>query len=118
MARVLLLPEAAEDLADLDGAERKSVFKALKKLATEPEKRGAPLGSELTTFRKLVVGNRQFRIVFRVEADGTVVVVWVVASRVDSECYDLAMARLALYGAGLANQLKEVIEHAFGRKRQ
>ena len=95
MAQVVLLPDAVEDLADLDGAERRLVFKALRKLQTEPEERGAPLGSGLTTFRKLVVGNRQYRIVFRVEPDGTVVVIWVVASRVDSECYDLAMGRLA-----------------------
>ena len=69
MAEVVLPAEAVEDLADLDGAERKLVVKALGKLRAEPEKRGA-----LTTFRKLVVGNRQFRIVYRVEPDGTVVV--------------------------------------------
>lgn len=51
MTRVQLLPEALDDLDDLDGAERKLVFKALKKLETEPEKRGFPLGSELTTFQ-------------------------------------------------------------------
>jgi mRNA interferase RelE/StbE len=65
-----------------------------------------------------VVGNRQFRIVFRVEADGTVVVVWVIASRVDGECYDLAMACVALHGhSEVASRLKEVVEHAFGQKR-
>lgn len=81
MARVLLLPDAVEDLADPDGSVRKLVFKALKKLRTDPANRGAPLGSALTTFRKLVVGNRQFRIVYRVESDDTVVVVWVIATR-------------------------------------
>jgi mRNA interferase RelE/StbE len=75
-----------------------------------------PLGSELTTFRKLVVGNRQFRIVFRVDADGTVVVVWVIANQVDTESYDLAVARLALYGdKEVVGRLKEVVEHAFGQ---
>ncbi|HVW40399.1 MAG TPA: hypothetical protein VHC18_03520 [Amycolatopsis sp.] len=95
--RVSTEDAAARFGADLDGAERKLVFKALRKLRTEPDKRGVPLGSELTTFRKLVVGNRQFRIVFRVEPDGTVVVVWVVASRVDSECRQLtALLRRAV----------------------
>ncbi|MFD2419135.1 type II toxin-antitoxin system RelE family toxin [Amycolatopsis pigmentata] len=107
-----------DDLDDLDGAERKLVFKALKELTTEPGKRGVPLGSDLTTFRKLGVGNRRFRIVFRVEADGTVVVVWVIASRVDGECYELAMARLALCGNNeVASRLKEAVKHAFGEER-
>lgn len=63
MAVVRLSGEAKEDLRDLDGSARKIVAKALKKLEEEPEKRGAPLGStargDLSTFRKLVVGNRQ-----------------------------------------------------------
>lgn len=40
------------------------VFNGLKKLQTEPEKRGSPLGSKLsgnlTTFRKLVVGDHDY----------------------------------------------------------
>jgi mRNA interferase RelE/StbE len=83
MARVDLFPEAVEDIDELDGSERKQVFKGLLKLEADPSNRGAPLGSALTTFRKLVVGNRQIRIVYRVEEDGTVAVVWVVASRVE-----------------------------------
>jgi mRNA interferase RelE/StbE len=51
----------------------------------------------LTGLRKLVVGDRQYRIVFKVEADGTVTVVWVIATRNDDECYNLALARLKLY---------------------
>lgn len=118
MARVLLPPEAVEDLVELDRGSRKQAFKAIKKLQQEPEKRGAPLGSELTTFRKLVVGNRQFRIVYRVESDGTVVVVWVIASRVDSECYDLAMGRLELYGErDVAERLQHVVADIFGKER-
>lgn len=116
MARVLLLPDAVEDLADLDGSARKLVLKALRKLENDPASRGAPLGSGLTTFRKLVVGNRQFRIVYRVEADGTIVVVWVIATRVDSECYNLAMARLATYSdPGVANELQGLLRDVFQR---
>lgn len=116
MARVLLLPEAVEDLADLDGSARKLVFKALKKLRTDPANRGAPLGSGLTTFRKLVVGNRQFRIVYRVESDDTIVVVWVIATRVDSECYDLAVARLATYSnRDTADELQGLLRNVFQR---
>lgn len=119
MARVVLYPDAVEDIADLDGSEQKLVIKGLLKLETEPEKRGAPLGAGLTTFRKLVVGNRQIRIVYRVEADGTVAVVWVVATRVDSECYELAMARLALHPDDEpTTALKELVNEVFGKQHR
>jgi mRNA interferase RelE/StbE len=116
MARVTLTEDAREDLHDLDGTARLVVLKALKKLETEPMQRGQPLGSrargDLTSFRKLVVGNRDYRIVYRVETDGTVVVVWVIARRADDECYELALARLRLHGdagvRGLADSLEDV----------
>lgn len=101
MAEVLLTEDAREDLHDLDGAARVIVLKGLKKLQTEPEKRGSPLGSKLsgnlTTFRKLVVGDREYRIVYRVDPDGSVVVVWVIGRRSDEEVYHLAMSRLRLH---------------------
>ena len=102
MARVLLTSDAREDLRDLDGSARKAVLKAIRKLETDPEQRGQPLGSrtsgDLTTFRKLVVGDRDYRVVYRIEADGTVVVVWVVGRRADDECYELALSRIRLHG--------------------
>lgn len=100
--RVVLTADAREDLRDLDGSARQVVAKALKKLEDEPEKRGQPLGSieasNLTTFRKLVVGNRAYRVIYRVEADGTVCVVWVIGKRSDDEVYELAKARLEAAG--------------------
>lgn len=102
MARVLLTEDALEDLRDLDASARQLVVKAMRKLEIDPEMRGQPLGSRpggnLTTFRKLVVGDRDYRIVYRVEPDGTVVVVWVIAKRADNECYELASARLRMHG--------------------
>lgn len=95
MARVQLTAEAREDVRDLDGSAKKLVLKALKKLEENPGQRGAPLGGGLATFRKLVVGDREYRIIYRVEQDDTVVVVWVIAKRADAECYQLAMSRLA-----------------------
>ncbi len=101
MAEVRLTEDAREDLHDLDGAARVIVLKGLKKLQVEPEKRGSPLGSKLsgnlTTFRKLVVGDRDYRIVYRVDPDGSVVVVWVIGRRSDDEVYHLAMSRLRLH---------------------
>ena len=112
MPRVQLTADAREDLRDLDGSARKAVLKAIRKLESEPEKRGQPLGSrqssDLTTFRKLVVGDRDYRVIYRIEHDGTIVVVWVVGRRADNECYELALSRLRLLAdprlAGAAEQ--------------
>lgn len=119
MAAVKLTSAAKEDLRDLDGEARKRVLKAMKKLEDSPEQRGQPLGSkatgDLTTFRKLVVGDRQFRIVYRVENDGSVVVVWVVGSRTDDQCYDMAVSRLKLYSsdAELAAELEGLLQEVW-----
>lgn len=119
MARVELTEDAREDLRDLDGSARVLVLKALRKLETEPEQRGAPLGSRatsnLTTFRKLVVGDRDYRIVYRVEADGTVVVVWVIARRADDEVYQLAMSRLQMHADVAVRELSETLKEIWRR---
>src|SRR5690606_41999529 len=102
-ARVRLLPEAADDVRALDGSARILVLKGLKKLEESPELRGAPLGSkanaqsDLTGFRKLVVGDRAYRIVFQVLPDGSDAVVWVVAACPDEKVYRLARERIATY---------------------
>jgi mRNA interferase RelE/StbE len=49
------------------------------------------------TFRKLVVGDRDHRIVYRVDSDESVVVVWVIGRHSDGEVYHLAMSRLRLH---------------------
>lgn len=114
MAEVLLTEDAREDLRDMDGSARILVFKALAKLRTNPEQRGAPLGSRtsgnLTTFRKLVVGDRDYRIVYRVEPDGTVVVVWVIGRRCDDEVYELAMSRLRVHSGDAAREMASALE--------
>lgn len=101
MARVELTAEAKEDLADLDGSARQLVVKGLRKLQQSPSQRGTPLGSRqqgnLTGLRKLTVGDRQYRIVYHVTKDETVVVVWVIAEREDEHCYQLALARLETF---------------------
>lgn len=104
MAKVQLTTDAKEDLRRLDGAARVIVAKGLKKLETDPELRGAPLGargdSNLTGYRKLVVGHKEYRIVYRVHADGRVCIVHVIGKRSDAEVYKIASDRLSL----IANQ--------------
>lgn len=100
-AKITLLPEVVDDLRRLDGAARKVAAAGIEKLRTDPHLRGAPLGSratsDLTGLRKLVVGNRTYRIVYRVHENNTVVVLWVVGKRAEREAYETARARVELY---------------------
>lgn len=111
MAVVKLMREAAEDIRDLDGSARVLVLKALSKLKANPEQRGLPLGSNatgnLTSFRKLVVGNRDYRIVYRCIDENRVAVVMVVAKRADNEVYELAVSRLRLHDDPEMRQLAD-----------
>lgn len=119
MARVVLTAGAKEDVRDLDGAAKKLVLKAMKKLEDNPGERGQPLGQGLATFRKLVVGDRDYRIVYRVEADGTVVVVWVVGKRADNYCYDLAMSRLKTHGDRvMAGEIEGLVDVVWSTTRR
>lgn len=114
MARVQLTEDAREDLRDLDNSVQRQVIKGLTKLRENPSQRGQPLGrksdNNLTTFRKLVVGNRGYRIVFRVEEDGTAVVVWVIGPRADGEAYELAMTRLRMHDSAAIRELATSLE--------
>ena len=51
-------------------------------------------------------------MVYRLDADGTVVVVWVIGKRADSEAYELAMSRLRMHEnptiRSLADNLKDI----------
>ena len=120
-ARVKLLPEAVDDLKALDGSARTIVLAGIKKLRTDPALRGEPLGSKssgnLTGWRKLVVGNRTYRIVYQVHEDGTVAVVWVIGNRSDNEVYDEAMARLTRYAGSTVMRaaLQHLIDLAWGK---
>lgn len=102
MANIKFTQDALDDLKELDGSERKVVLKGLAKLRTSPRDRGEPLGNsnlgDLTGFRKLVVGKKQYRVIFRVHDDESVeiAVIWVIAARTDSECYLSALKRAAL----------------------
>ena len=120
-SRVVLTTDAREDFRELDGAARVIVAKGLKKLEHHPDQRGEPLGSrahagDLTTFRKMVVGDRAYRIVYRVEPDGLVCVVWVIGPRTDDECYKLAMKRIGKCDDPiLARAMRALINAAYGR---
>lgn len=118
MARIHLTDDAKEDLRDLDGAAKKLVIRALLKLEDDPEQRGQPLGSKksgnLTGLRKLVVGNRDYRIVYRVEDNGDICVIWVIGRRADDEVYEIAMARLKMQSdMPMRQEITKMVELAF-----
>ena len=118
MSTVKLTADAKEDLRDLDGSAQKLVVKALRKLETDPSQRGLPLGSRqqgnLTGFRKLIVGDRQYRIVFQVLPDNSIVVVWVIGERADDKCYQLATARLATYrDRDAVDEIGQILQELF-----
>ena len=115
MAEIQFLDPAIDDLTDLDGSMLLPVLKKIAMLEENPEA-GRPLGSrrggDLTTFRKLVVGNRDLRVVYRVDPDGQICVIWVIASRTDEQCYDTALRRLeALGNDPRASTLAEVVSN-------
>jgi mRNA interferase RelE/StbE len=129
VARVELTDDALEDLRDLDNAARKIILKALRKLERAPNQLGQPLGSRpsgnLTGFHKLVVGRKTYRIIYLVHDDysvhddtepddATIVVVWVIAERADSQAYELAVARLkGIARRDLATELERMLVEAW-----
>lgn len=91
-AEVWLTDPARADLDRLDGAPLVWALKKMLLLETDPLA-GEPLLGSLVGYRKLVVGNRDWRIIWRAINDqrGTVSVeiaeVWAVGARSDSEVY-------------------------------
>ena len=108
MAALEFTDDAIEDLTKLDGSVLPRALKKLVQIESNPES-GIPLGRGLTTFRKAVVGNRDWRIIYRIEKDGSVVVVWVIASRTDDECYAEAVKRFEASGQTDTQPLVEAI---------
>jgi mRNA interferase RelE/StbE len=110
MAKVVLTRDAKDDLRDFDRTTQRLVVKGLRKLEDQPEQRGVPLAKELSGYRKLVVGDREVRIIYTVEEDGTVCVVWLIGRRANGEVYELARARLiAVEDAEIHQMLEETL---------
>ena len=59
---------------------------------------GLPLGRGLTGWRKLVVGDRNRRIIFASNSSETVATVWVIGDRDDAACYEAAQRRVQAFG--------------------
>ena len=116
---VRLTSAAVDDLRDLFKADPQIVRWALKKmiqLERDPNA-GDPLLGGLIGYRKIIVGDRDWRVVWRVEQDEVgeylieVAEVWAVGYRKDSEVYAEISQRIAQAGSTPKTKaLSEVLE--------
>lgn len=127
-AEVWLTAPAVADLHRLDGAPLVWALKKMLLLEADPHA-GEPLLGSLTGYRKLVVGNRDWRIVWRATTDqrGNLTIeiaeVWAVGARADSEVYSEMTDRVASLGdspvrRSLADILDELGRRARGLRAQ
>lgn len=115
-AEVWLTDAAVEDLQRLDGSPLVWALKKMLLLETNPHA-GEPLLGSLIGYRKLVVGNRDWRLVWRVTSDerGAVIIdvaeIWAVGARSDDEVYAEMASRLAsLADSPVRRSLYAVVE--------
>lgn len=118
-AYVRLTGPAVEDLRRLLAKDPQIVRAALKKmlLLERDPNAGEPLLGNLIGWRKLVVGDNHWRIVWKVTSDSagevtiTISEVWAVGVRSDAEVYSEMSQRITeAKGAGAGSALAEVIE--------
>ncbi len=100
--RVDYLPQAREDLLNLDGSQRLLVRKAIAKAAQNPLPAaeggyGKPLGSASTTnlsgFMKVKLRSSGLRIVYKIVRAESEMLVIIIGARADDEVYEEAQRR-------------------------
>jgi mRNA interferase RelE/StbE len=117
--RVELIDEVIVDLADLaESGNLKQFFKKLLEIETHGSQAGEPLGRDLVGWRKITVGNRNWRIVFRVDKDETVATVCVVGDREDAACYEEAQRRAQQAKNADATSLAASMIELLGSRKQ
>lgn len=94
--RVQFTPDARDDLRRYARSGNIRLFlQKLVRLEEIGKAAGQPLGRGLSGYYKIVVGDRDWRIIFTMDAGETVATVVVIGDRADSACYDQAQKRLA-----------------------
>jgi mRNA interferase RelE/StbE len=94
--RVEFIREAMDDLTRYAPSGNLPLFlKKLIRLEEIGKDAGLPLGGGLTNWRKIIVGNRDWRIIVTVDPGNTVATVWVIGDRADAACYAEAQHRVA-----------------------
>jgi mRNA interferase RelE/StbE len=117
--RVQLIDDALADLKKLAESGKLRLF--LRKLIEIEQKgsnAGVPLGRDLASWRKLTVGDRNWRIVFRVDAQETVATVCAVGDREDEVCYRQARERAGDLENGDVVSLAEAMMELHGSRKE
>ena len=122
--RVELIDDAVVDLVRYATSGNLALFlKQLIRLEAVGKDAGLPLGGNLAGYRKIVVGDRTWRIIFSTDAAETVATVLVISDRDDAACYEEAQRRLDAMGAhrpetlSLAAPMLQISEaHRAGKK--
>jgi mRNA interferase RelE/StbE len=97
--RVELTDDAVADLARYSVSGNLPLFlKKLLRLEAVGKDAGLPLGGGLSGYRKIVVGDRTWRIVFTTDENETVATVLVIGDRDDAACYAEAQRRVDALG--------------------
>jgi mRNA interferase RelE/StbE len=94
---VTLTADAADDFRHLDGSQRISVAKQLRKLETAPllgEHLGNRAGLDLTGYYKLYAAKKGIRIVYRIVEQDVIVEVVAIGKREDLAVYQTSLKRL------------------------
>ncbi len=101
--RIDYLPEARDDLRNLDGTQRLQVRKAIAKVSQNPLPvneggYGKPLGSAATTnltgFLKVKLRASGLRIVYKVARNDSEMLVIIIGARADDAVYEEANKRI------------------------
>lgn len=117
--RVELIDEAVGDLVDYaESGNLKLFLRKLVELEAGGADIGQPLGRNLRSWRKIVVGNRNWRIVFRASPDGEVATVCVVGDRDDEQCYVEAERRVAGSDRQEVRSLAEAMLDLMGSRKE
>lgn len=117
--RVELIDDAVADLAKhAESGKLKAFFKKLLEIEAKGSQAGEPLGRDLAGWRKLTVGDRDWRIVFRVDPAETVATVCVIGDRDDGVCYEEAKKRAVKLDDDDAASLAESMMELFGSRKE
>lgn len=117
--RVELIDDAIADLAKLaESGKLKLFFKKLVEIEAQGSRAGEPLGRDLVGWRKLTVGNRDWRIVFRVDRPETVATICVIGDRDDGACYEEARRRAETVADSDAASLAESMMELYGSRKE
>jgi mRNA interferase RelE/StbE len=117
--RVELIDDAIADLARLaESGKLESFFKKLLEIEANGSQAGEPLGRDLVGWRRITVGHRDWRIVFRVDRAENVATICVIGDRDDGACYEEAKKRAESVEDRDAASLAESMMELLGSRKE